>query len=100
MTRATRSRPSTARPRGATPRPRGATGVGSTTQLRHVLCSGPLLALNHVELDAIAFGQRLEAAALNGGVMDETVLLAVLTCDEAEPLRVVEPLDGPGDTHS
>src|SRR6185369_15794123 len=97
--RATRSSQGMARPRGASPRPHGATDVGSTTQLCHVLGRRAILPLNHVELDTLAFGQRLEAAALNGGVMDEAVLLAVLTRDEAESLRVVEPLDGPGDTH-
>src|SRR5256885_289765 len=40
---------------------------------------------------AVAFGERAEALGLDGGVMDEYVLPALLR-DEAEPLAVVEPL--------
>src|SRR5262249_12381587 len=44
-----------------------------------------------VELDLIALSEALEALPLDGGVMHEHVLAALLR-DEAEALRVVEPL--------
>src|SRR2546422_5173857 len=44
-----------------------------------------------VELHAVAFAERAEAVHLDGGVMDEDVLAALLR-DEAKPLAVVEPL--------
>ena len=53
---------------------------------RHVLGRGAFLALDDVKLDLLALFERLEAVALNGGVMDETILLAVLTLDEAKTL--------------
>src|SRR5688500_1877901 len=71
----------------------------SDTQLRDVLCGRALLALHHVELDTLTLAQGLEALALDGRVMDEAVLLAALGRDEAEALRVVEPLHGAGRTH-
>jgi hypothetical protein len=64
-----------------------------------VLGRGALLALHHVELHALTLGERLEAAALDGRVVDEAILAAVLGGDEAEALGVVEPLDGTGRTH-
>src|SRR2546425_2991088 len=66
-------------------------------QLHDVLSGGALLPLNHLELDPLAFGQGLEAILLDRGVMHEAVLFAVLGRDEAEALRVVEPLHGTGD---
>src|SRR5205085_8552913 len=53
-----------------------------------------LLALRHVEGDLLAFLERLVARALDGGVMGEEILAAVIRRDEAEALRVVEPLYG------
>src|SRR5688500_3275868 len=46
--------------------------------------------------DLRALGQRLEAAALDGGVVDEEVLALVVRGDEAEALLVAEPLHGSG----
>src|SRR5215208_2139789 len=63
-------------------------------ELHHVLGGRALLALHDVELHPLALGQRLEAAALDGGVVDEAILLAAFRRDEAEPLGIVEPLDG------
>src|SRR5581483_685192 len=40
--------------------------------------------------------QRLEAVALDAGVVDEQVAVALIGRDEAEPLLVVEPLHGTG----
>ena len=49
----------------------------------------PLL---YVKCNLIALVQGLEAFALDCGVVNEAVLLPVLWRDEAEALRVVEPL--------
>jgi len=54
--------------------------------------------LDHVELDSGAFGQGAETAALDGREVDEHVV-TVLARDEAESLRVVEPLDVTGRSH-
>src|SRR5690606_7683936 len=72
----------------------------AASDARDVLRRGALGALDHVELDAVAFGQRLEPAALDGAVMDEAVLRAVLARDEPEALGLVEPLHGSPGTHS
>src|SRR6185437_855701 len=40
--------------------------------------------------------ERLEAVALNAGVVDEEVAIALIGSDEAEALLVVEPLHGTG----
>src|SRR5881296_3680563 len=66
-------------------------------ELHDVLRRGALLALHDVELDPLALGQRLEALRLDRGVVHEAVLLAVLGCDKAKTLRVVEPLHDTGD---
>jgi len=73
--------------------------VGSTN-LRYVLGGGTLLALHDVELDLLAFGQRLEAATVDGGVVNETILLSVLRGNESKTLCIVEPLHSSGGTHS
>src|SRR4029453_14934185 len=98
-TRAVCSDRDTARPRGASPHPLGVTDSDSTSQLRHVFGCGALLSLHDVELDTVALDEASEAPALDGRLMDEAILLSVLTRDEAEPFRIVEPLDGPGGTH-
>src|SRR3954449_2252880 len=71
----------------------------STRLERHdVLCLQPLGAVGHFELDGGAFGKAAEAAALDGREVNEHVL-ALLSGDEAEALRVVEPFDGTGLFH-
>src|SRR5690606_37317812 len=50
-----------------------------------------LLALHHGEAHLLPFPQALEALDLDGPEMHEDVL-AVFPPDEAEPLRVIEPL--------
>src|SRR5690606_32651516 len=57
------------------------------------------LALGHFELDALAFGQGLEAAALNLAEVGEQVLTAGIRGNEAEALFFVEPLDDAGFGH-
>src|SRR4051812_22731389 len=64
----------------------------SVAHLGHVLRRGALLTLHDVELDLLAFSQRLEAGALNRGVVHETILRAAFRSDESESLVVVEPL--------
>src|SRR4029079_19083910 len=44
-------------------------------------------------------GERLEAATLNGRVMNEAVLLPAFRRDKAEALLIVEPLDRASRTH-
>src|SRR5881394_3980329 len=56
----------------------------------------PLLPLRRVVGDLLALFQRLEARALDRGVMAEQILAAVVRRDESEALRVVEPLHGTG----
>src|ERR1041385_153535 len=73
--------------------PGGTRRVGSTTPLGHVLGCWSFLPLHDGEPHALAVSERLEAAALDGRVTDEDVLLAVFGRDEAEALLIVEPLD-------
>src|SRR5438876_7125691 len=57
-----------------------------------VLRGRALCALDHVELDLGALRKAPMALGLDGAVMAEDVLLAVVTRDGAEALRVVEAL--------
>ena len=53
-----------------------------------------LWALSDVELDALAVLKGAVAVGLDGGVMDENVLVLTVNGDEAEALVSVEPLNG------
>src|SRR5690349_20476365 len=55
-----------------------------------------LLALRHLELHALRFGQGLEARALDLAEVGEQVLAAAVGRDEAEALALIEPLHGTG----
>src|SRR5690348_14188352 len=77
----------------------GAASDALPAELGDVLRRGALLALHDVELHPLAFGERLEALALDGRVVNEAVLLAILRGDEPEALGVIEPLHGAGGTH-
>src|SRR5438093_7575965 len=66
-------------------------GTSGALDLANVGRLKPLRAPRHVELQGLTLGEGLEAIALNGRVMNEHVLAAFLR-DEAEPLRLVEPL--------
>ena len=68
--------------------------------LRDVLGGWTLLALHDFELDALAFGEGLEARSTNRGMMNEAILRTILRRDESKALRVVEPLYSTGRTHS
>src|SRR5690606_28252369 len=65
-----------------------------------VLGRRALLGLDDLELHALPLRERPEALALDGRVVDEAILRAVLRGDEPEALRLVEPLHGTGRTHS
>src|SRR5207249_10947992 len=71
--------------REAVPRAVGRSGLADVPRLQ------ALRAIGHVELDLLAFSQRPETIALDGRVVHEHVLAALLG-DEAETLRFVEPL--------
>jgi hypothetical protein len=58
-----------------------------------VSCARALLTLLDVESDGLTLGQRLEAATLDGAVMDEDILGAVGRGDEAKASIVTEPLN-------
>src|SRR3954469_8760244 len=77
-------------PRTGLPDPASSDG----SDLLNVRCGRALLALLLVVAHLRALGERLEAAALDRGVVDEEVLAALIGRDEAEALVVVEPLDG------
>src|SRR5438477_1855804 len=62
-------------------------------RLRDVCGLWTLLPLDNLELDAIAFSERLEAATLNGAEVDEDVRPS-LAGNEAVALGVIEPLHG------
>ena len=53
------------------------------------------LALDDFKLDLCALGERAEAFALDGAVVDENVITAVAG-DEAKAFSIVEPFDGSG----
>src|SRR6266704_22124 len=55
----------------------------------------PLLAVHDINPDALAGIERREAAAAQGGDMDEDVLAAAIRGDEAVTLVGHEPLDRP-----
>ncbi len=57
----------------------------------NVRCLPTLGPLHHIELHGLAFLQALEALGVDRRVVHEDVF-AVLTRDEAEALRVIEPL--------
>src|SRR5690606_38013167 len=73
--------------------------LSARADARYVLRCRALLALHNVELDGLTLLQALEAVRLNGRVMDEAVLAAIVGRDEAEALLVVEPLHGAFGTH-
>src|SRR5437867_3309178 len=62
-------------------------------RLHDVRCLWSLLPLHDLELDAIALGERLEAAALDGAEVDEDVW-PPFARDDAVAFSVVEPLHG------
>jgi hypothetical protein len=67
-----------------------AAGRGDVDCLRTPVAVGADL-----ELDGVAVVEAPEAVGLEGGLVDEEVIAAVVGGDEAEPLGGVEPLDAP-----
>src|SRR5215217_513313 len=62
----------------------------------NVLSLQALGAPGDIELHLLAFGQGAEAVRLDGRVVAEQVLAPAVLGDEAEALRIVEPLHGTG----
>src|SRR3954447_22361486 len=73
-----------------------ARGVASRLERGDVDGLRPLVAGLGVVGDLRALGERLEAARVDAGVVDEQVLATLVRRDEAEALVVVEPLNGSG----
>src|SRR5207302_5653814 len=71
-------------------RERPSTGLANVGRLR------PLGAFGHLVLHLLPFGEASETLRLNRGVVDEHVLPASVGGDEAEALRIVEPLHRTG----
>src|SRR5947208_12825399 len=74
-------------------RPAALLGEVGSNRLRftHVRGLKSLRSTDDIELEPLAFGQRLEALALDRGVVNEHVL-ATLLLDETKTLRFVDPL--------
>src|SRR5262249_17598632 len=71
---------------------RARAGAKRLADFSDVRCLKTLRAAGHLELDLVTFCQGLETLGLDGAVVDEYVLAALLR-DESVPFRVVEPLD-------
>src|ERR687893_789295 len=82
--------------RGKRPRRVGLDGASSSprSERTDVLRLRALGALGDVELDLLVLVEGLVALRLDGRVVHEDVVAAVLLRDEAETLLGVEPLDG------
>src|SRR3954466_6745539 len=76
--------------------PRPARGIAPRLERGDVDGLGPLVAGLGVVGDLRALGERLEAARVDAGVVDEQGLATLVRRDEAEALVVVEPLNGSG----
>src|SRR5207302_1543433 len=66
--------------------------IRETRELADVLRLQSLRTLHHVELHLLALRKCAEAVGLDGRVVTEHVLTTAVLRDEAEPLRIVEPL--------
>ncbi len=72
---------------------------GTPLDLDDVLRRRTLAALNDVELDPLAFGQRTIPIDLDGRVMHEAVPVTAFGRYEPEAFRIIEPLHRTGGTH-
>ena len=59
----------------------------------YALSCGAFLTLDNFKLDLLAVGERAEALAANGAMVDEDVV-AAFALDKTEALGVVKPFDG------
>jgi hypothetical protein len=66
-------------------------GLSHGLELYYVGCLGALGRVDNVELDLLAFSQRLKAAVLNVAEMNEHVA-AFFTGNEAKAFGIIEPL--------
>ena len=71
--------------------------LGCYLQTNYVFRLRTFLALSHGEFNLLAFCQSLEAAALNGAVVNENVR-AAFTSDKAEAFGFVEELNSTGNS--
>src|SRR5690242_4051978 len=67
-------------------------GVAARSQRLYVRRRGALRAAGHIEGDFLRLLERLEPGHLDRRVMSKEILAAVIGRNEAEALRVVEPL--------
>ncbi|CAL9757336.1 unnamed protein product, partial [Musa acuminata subsp. burmannicoides] len=81
--------PTVAAAAAAAPLHVGSVGTGDVDGL-----DAAVVALGDHELDDLALSQGTVSFSLDGGLVDEEVLPAVVRRDETEPLGVVEPLHG------
>jgi hypothetical protein len=74
---------------------RACKGVSVRLELYNVGCLGAFGRVDNVELDLLAFGQRLEAAVLYVAEMNEHIA-AFFTGNESKAFGIIEPLNGTG----
>src|SRR3989337_513622 len=67
-------------------------GSAVLLDLGDVLGSGALRTLHDVELHPVTLGEAAEAVRLDGGMVDEAILVPILRSDETKTFCVVEPL--------
>ncbi|RWW80773.1 hypothetical protein BHE74_00010869 [Ensete ventricosum] len=87
--------PATAATATATATAAAALDVGSIGPGDIDCLGAAVVALGHHEFDDLALGERAVALGLDGRLVDEEILPAVVRRDKAEPLGVVEPLHRP-----
>src|SRR5262249_38518187 len=68
------------------------TESGLAPDLDDVFGRGAFGALDDVELDALALGERAEALTRDGRAMNEAIIMFALCGDEPKALGVIEPL--------
>ena len=66
---------------------------------RHIASLGSFGAVCHIKLDNLRLFELLEAASVDGGVMNEDIR-GIWSGDETESLLFIEPLDSTLTTHS
>ena len=72
---------------------RACEGLSLGLELYNVGCFGALGRVDNVELDLLAFSQRLKAAVLNVAEMNEHIA-ACFTVNESKAFGIIEPLYG------
>src|SRR5215216_2416088 len=70
--------------------------IGGASDEAHIHRLRSLIARLLLVLHLRVLGERLEALAIDAGVVDEQVAVSIIRSDEAIALLVVEPFNGPG----